>query len=251
MPLEIDERGTIAFRGGRSWLVPRMWEGGECFILGGGPSLRLAPIERLQGKRVIAVNMALNEAPWAEVLFFGDCLFYTERKHLVDEFAGLAVTTCERLTNHRRLLAVQRDMAAEGLSRDQTLVHFNRNSGACAINLARHFGVKRIVLLGFDMRKWTVEELVAKGLANESDDHEKKARLRHNYHSIYVPKFEKEELVPGGRRDQFDPYSGRDGFLITFAAIARDLAAEGIECVNATPGSAIDSLPIVQPEEVC
>jgi len=39
-----------------------------------------------------------------------------------------------------------------GLSDKKYKVSWNYNSGACAINLAYHFGVKTVFLLGFDMK---------------------------------------------------------------------------------------------------
>jgi len=54
------------------WTAPRIWDGGECFILGGGPSLRVEQVSSLQGHRVIAVNQAYKLGNWIDVLFFGD-----------------------------------------------------------------------------------------------------------------------------------------------------------------------------------
>ena len=54
------------------WTAPRIWDGGECFILGGGPSLAAVDVGQLRGRRVIAVNQAYKLGDWIDVLFFGD-----------------------------------------------------------------------------------------------------------------------------------------------------------------------------------
>ena len=54
------------------WTAPRMWDGGECFLLGGGPSLHEVDVNRLRGRRVIAINQGYKLGDWIDVLFFGD-----------------------------------------------------------------------------------------------------------------------------------------------------------------------------------
>jgi len=76
--------------------------------------------------------------------------------------------------------------------------------------------VKRIVLLGFDMRK-------VDGKTNWHDDYG-------------VPK-----------KFQFNPYSR---FLKPFDGIAKDLNRQNVECVNATPDSALDVFPKLSLDEV-
>ena len=49
-----------------------MWDGGECFLLGGGPSLHEVDVNRLRGRRVIAINQGYKLGDWIDVLFFGD-----------------------------------------------------------------------------------------------------------------------------------------------------------------------------------
>lgn len=43
-------------------------------------------------------------------------------------------------------------LAEDGLSTDPDIIHQGCNSGYQAINLAYHFGAKRIILLGYDMQ---------------------------------------------------------------------------------------------------
>ena len=199
------------------WRVPKLWPGEECFILGGGPSLGQIDIERLRGRRVIAVNQAFKLAPWIDVLFFGDCRWLSQYGQTLIDFAGLRVTTCEKHHGVKGVLAVRRKNGPFGISRDPSVLLWNLSSGACAVGLAAHFGVKRIVLLGFDMRK--------------IDD-------KAHWHEDYVK-------MRGSKVKE--PYNR---FMRPFPQIAKDLARRGVECVNASPGSALTEFPIVEQEEV-
>lgn len=200
------------------WRIPRIWPGRTVYILGGGPSLKLVDVDRLRGQRVIAVNNAYQIAPWADVLFFGDCRWLKWHEGGVRKFSGLKITTCDQhlsiLGEALRIRVVKKKNAPAGLFRDPSMLAWNANSGACAINLSVYLGAVRIVLLGFDMRK-------IDGQGNWHADH------------------------PNG--PNHDPYGK---FLARFPAIAASLQGMGVECINATPGSALTVFPIVDPAEV-
>jgi len=208
----------------RYWQIPEIWPGGECFILGGGPSVAAVSVSGLQGRRVIAVNQSHKIAPFAEVCFFADCSWwhrFGERELL--GFSGLKVTTCIKLLGVKGVKVCRKQTSPAGLVFGGGALSWNRSSGACAINLAVALGAKRIVLLGFDMRD--VGE-------------------RAHWHDDYAPIQQKVLRLVGRARKVEAPYSK---FLISFAAIARDAERRRIEIVNATPGSAIREFPIVDP----
>ena len=193
-----------------------MWPEGECFILGGGPSLRDVKVEQLKNRRVIAVNNAYKLGDWIDVMFFGDCRWLDEHRNALLNFAGLKVTTCERHTSKPGIKVVRRRNTPFGIFTDPGILAWNLSSGASAINLAVHFGVKRIVLLGFDMRK--------------NGD-------QWNWHNDYAPR----------RRSGEGPYPR---FLGPFPHIARDLKQQDVECLDASPGSALDVFPQVKLEDL-
>lgn len=198
------------------WRVLRLWPKGTCFILGGGPSLQDVDVEQLRGQRIIAVNNSYKLGDWFDAMFFGDCRWFNDFGSGLLDFAGLKITTCEQHLDKPGILVVKRKNAPYGLSRDPSVVFWNLSSGACAIGLAAHFGVQRIVLLGFDMRP---------------------SNGRHNWHDDYVPR----------RNPRFNPYPR---FLRPFSNIAEDLKKMNIECFNATEGSALDVFPSIQLESV-
>ena len=163
-----------------AWDIPKMWQDGECWIIGGGPSMPrqfgvpeavikdvmdwtarpsayseyLAP---LHNKHVIGVNNAYQIGNWIDVLFFGDAGWYLTHRHALAHWQGIKVTCCHRFCKRSAremegIKYVARDKEhRHGISTVPSAVSWNGNSGAAAINLAIHFGVKRIVLLGFDM----------------------------------------------------------------------------------------------------
>ena len=87
------------------WQVPKMWEGGECWIIGGGPSMPLqfgVPEDVVRGvlagqlpfstyspflspihdKHVIGINAAFLLGPWLDVIFLilVDCCCLESKK---------------------------------------------------------------------------------------------------------------------------------------------------------------------------
>ena len=80
------------------WEIPRIWDGGQCFIIGGGasfprqfdvpesiiqevylnkntPSAYAPYMEGIHGEHVIAVNMAYRLGQWLDCVLFGDTGF--------------------------------------------------------------------------------------------------------------------------------------------------------------------------------
>lgn len=204
-------------RGLSLWEVPRLWPDGECFIVGGGPSVKHIDVDALKGRRVIAVNMAYKLGNWMDVLFFGDCRWLKDNTKDLLSFAGLKITTCEQHRGKLGIKVVRRRNSPPGLSSDPKTVIWNLSSGACAINLAAHFGVKRIVLLGYDMKSREKE---------------------HHWHNYY-------QSARSGKR--YDPYTR---FMKQFPSIAEALKKRKIECVNACEDSALKVFPVVRPEDV-
>ena len=158
------------------WRIPRMWDGGQCIIIGGGPSLtkqfgipkeliekvykqKATPevyspyLSSIHNEHIIAVNMAYKLGPWVDCVFFGDAGFMAKNRNQLFEYKGLRITCNQRSQMHNSYLkVVKRDgKKRQGISFKPNHISWNGNSGAAAINLAVHFGVKRIFLLGYDM----------------------------------------------------------------------------------------------------
>jgi len=159
-----------------SWTAPKIWNGGTCIIIGGGTSILKQfkiPQEIIQGvfmkklstsayspylsaihdQHIIAVNVAYKIGPWIDVMFFGDTSTWDEEKKNLQFFRGLKVTCAGGLEKERTVKWMQREPRKKiGIAENPDTLAWNHNSGSAAINLAVHFGVKRIILLGFDMQ---------------------------------------------------------------------------------------------------
>jgi hypothetical protein len=220
-----------------------MWEGGECWILGGGDSLprqfgvpddliqevqggkaQLAVyspyLEPIHDKHVIGVNNMYMLGHWPDVCFFGDCGWYLVHRLALANWPNLKVTCCNRFANKPKEKSEgikylpKNTKHRFGISEDRNTVSWNSNSGAAAISLAAHFGVKRVILLGFDM---------CLGPDGQSHCHK-------------------------GHGNKKPPPFARH--LKGFPEIASDAARMGIEILNASPVSAIDNFPKVEVKDL-
>lgn len=199
----------------RTWKVSKIWDGGTAFIIGGGPSLKSVPLDMLRGRKVIAVNDSFKLGPdWIDFLWFSDCRWYKWNEEALKEYRGLILGCPPCHCDHKRVLQVKRKDVA-GISSDPNYVHWNKNSGTSAINLAYLLGASRVVLLGFDMQP---------------------IEGQNNWHSNH--KFVTRPVI----------YT--QNFLPCFAKVAEDAKRLNLEILNATEKSAIIDFRIVKLEEV-
>jgi len=220
------------------WHVPKIWEGGDVWILGGGPSVAkqfgipekviqevfsgasppsvYSPyMEQLHGKHVIGINAAYLIGDWLDMVFFGDSGFFLQHKYALAKYPGLKVCSHPHV-NKRETNWVKftpRDTTkGRGLSDNPSTVCWNGNSGSAALSIAANAGASRIILLGFDM-----------SLNSQSQQH---------WHNVY------------GRGAITNPKSLRklpfDRHKRGFVEIAKDAKRRGIEILNASPESTIE-----------
>lgn len=228
------------------WKIPKMWKDGEAWIIGGGLSMprqfgvpegvieevttKQDPItlysdylKPIHDKNVIGVNIAFMLGDWISVLYFCDSGFFRNYKDDILAFKNIKATCVNHLPRQainsgelRNIKRMKRDMRY-GLSPKADTICWNYNSGGAAIDFAAHAGVKRILLLGFDMT------------AVENKTH---------WHSGF-PTYKK-PTVPGSFRR----------FLRSFPSIAADAKRNRIEILNISPESKIKEFPKVKLEEV-
>ena len=226
------------------WSVPKMWEGGEVWILGGGPSIPIefgVPKEVIQDvlqgrstpsvyspymapihkKHVIAINIAYQIGNWMDMVFFGDAKFYDKYKIDMAQWSGLKVCCHQVAMNVPWVKYLQHDKKRpKGISYDPKAISWNGNSGAAAISVAAHTGAKRIILLGFDMQDVAGEK---------------------HWHDLYrwdIP-------IPTKHNKQAQVQTDYKKYLLAFPQIAQDAKGRGIEIINASPHSTIDVFPKV------
>jgi hypothetical protein len=227
------------------WTVPRMWEGGECYIIGGGSSLARQfnvpnhvielvetgqqPISAyseyfkpLHDKHVIGTNIGFMLGDWVSIGMFCDKNFYWRHKDAISRFKGLMVTDYadlgEIVKDNRNIKVLKRDNR-NGVTTKPDIICWNFNTGAAAINLALLMGVKKIYLLGYDM-----------AISNDRSHWHEGFQL---YERKTSPK-------------QFD------NFLKRYPQIAQEVKTKypDVEIINCNPDSALDVWPKVRLNEV-
>ncbi len=131
--------------------VEPIWSGETVYIIGGGTSLTGFNWNRLIGKKTIAINKSILSYPNADALYWTDSRVYGWYKKEIDGFKGLKYTIRHHVT-YPNDVKVLRKGSKFGLEEAKDALCHGNNSGYAAINLAYLLGVKKIVLLGYDMR---------------------------------------------------------------------------------------------------
>lgn len=232
-----------------TWHIPNLWKGGECWILGGGPSLtgqfdipdkvvqgvltKELPLTAyspymaaIHGKHVIGVNMAFKIGNWVDMVFWGDKKWYLTNRAAVASFKGLKVTCHPYFANGRfpneGIKNVLKDTArSKGISQRPNSVSWNANSGSAAISIAAHMGATKIILVGFDMKL--------------------DVGFKQHWHSEYGAMNRK------GATPKSLPFNRH---LSGFPHIARDALRMGITIINACPDSAIACFPRMSVKDI-
>lgn len=237
----------------KSWRVPKIWEDGEAWILGGGPSLincfdipnnvvelvrnRKSGIEAyspylatIHSKHIIGVNVAYQFGSWVDFCFFGDKGFFLTNQIGLSDYRKVVVTCCEKIGQKQlpwiKYLSQEKESNGHykvGISTNPEMVCWNTNSGAAAISLAAWTGVKRIVLVGFDMTLDAINK-------------------EQHFHNNYREKGKSALLKP--KQLPFDLH------LTPWGAIKSDADNMGIEILNTSLNSAIKEIPKVHIKEL-
>lgn len=209
---------TAGARAGGFLTITPDWAGETAFLICGGPSVKLADLETLRGRRVMVVNSSCYRVPWADILFFGDERWELENRAAVKAFRGRVISASHGDVHCSYIDFLRRPTPGNtpvGLSADPGSVWLRHSSVRGAINVLGHLGVSTIVTLGLDG-----------GPDATGQTH------HHAPHPWGLNKdiwtLQREEL----------------------AHVAPALAARGVTLLNASPGSKIPFWPIVRLEDV-
>lgn len=142
--------------------VNRIWERDTVVILGGGPSITQECIavvkhahENLHCK-VIAINSAYEQAPWADVLYASDPRWWNwhrdkpELRALLGQNCAIQVDKYTHPENTFVIRNVDFPNHTYGLSLNPCGIKTGCHSGWQALNIAILSGAKLILLLGYD-----------------------------------------------------------------------------------------------------
>lgn len=183
----------------------RIWPGETVVCIASGPSLTPADVDSVRGKaRTIVINSSYTLAPWADVLYACDGRWWDWHRGAPD-FRGLKFALTKAAAQWG--VTVLKNTGTNGLEHHRQGLRNGRNGGYQAINLAYHFGARRIVLLGYDMQRGP------KGQQHWHPDHPTK-------------------IGPDYRR-----------WVTLFASIVPPLAKAGVEIINCTRRTALECVP--------
>jgi hypothetical protein len=198
------------------WSVEPEWVGETAVIIASGPSLTRAQVDFAKGKcRAIAVNnsgidtecdgvLVPAMAPWADVLYAADAKWWRCYHERAMKFAGRKVTIKPTLP-WPDLYCLEQSLEHASFDPRPTHLVSGGNSGYQAIHLAVHFGVKRILLLGFDMR-------------------DGRNRRRHWF---------------GSHPGKLNSRGNYSGWIRAMEKFAKVLSARKVEVINCTPDTAL------------
>ncbi len=187
------------------------WRDHTAVVVASGPSLADEQITLIEHSVVftIAVNNSYAKLQHPDVVYACDYLWW-KLNHMKakQNIPRRQLWTQDRAAAEQFQLSHIQWEGKDGLGKRGLRV--NGNSGAGAINLAYHFGARRILLVGMDMKPGP------NGEKHWHPDHPK-------------------PLVQG---QQFEEWRKKMGVL------AADLKTEGVTVVNCTPGSALTCFPM-------
>lgn len=190
-----------------------MWEDKTVVIIGGGPSLTQDQVDYVKGKaRLIGINDAYRVAPEIAILYACDLKWWNWHH---EKTVGLQ---CLKVTPDKEAAAKYKDLIyiegahEKGLSLDPAKIHYGKNGGYQAINLAAHLGANKIILIGFDQR-------FPKNQSHWFGDH------------------------PDNVRSVYTNWTG------DWKSIVEPLKRLNIEVINCTPGSALTVFPMAELKE--
>lgn len=132
------------------------WSGQTAVIVASGPSAKEVPLEIGKGRaRFLAVKDGWRLCPWAEYLYACDHHWWEAHRGVVP-FKGARIVYDQRTID--KFLGL--DMIKVEIARYINELRFDKpghlgwggHSGFHAINLAAQWGVKRMILVGLDLR---------------------------------------------------------------------------------------------------
>lgn len=196
-------------------------------IIGGGSSIKSLDFSLIEDHfPIIGVNDAFKLGKFVDYVWFGDERWFKgngkewgegNRNLLKGYIERRMVYTCAMsLVNDPDVFCYKRGLHV-GIDTRSGYVAWNRSSGASAINFAYHLGARKILLIGFDMKRGT-----------EGETH------WHNNYPTQDPDIDTLFLR----------------YTDVFQYIKKDADRLGIEIYNLNPDSAINDFPKITCKDV-
>lgn len=226
--------------------VPRIYEGETAVCIASGPSLSDADVAyarsmKAEGKcRIFVCNNNYLKVPEADVLFFCDKTFWVWHctNPAFQDFKGTKITLSTEIGEPD--INVMQAGLPDGLSTSASMLSTGGNSGYMTINLAFLYGIKRVILLGYEMQPKEFEEgdpeveaMIAAG-----------ARLEKNAAGRYIVTHWFGNHKQATKPEWFSQVVGN------FATMIPALERDGLEVINCSHPTAIQCFPKGNIQEV-
>jgi hypothetical protein len=205
------------------------WKDEHCFVVGGGPSLSGFDFSRLRGRgRVIAVNKAFYDCPFADVLIGMDHSFFRwadtgrlakgelgkKYRDAYRAFKGIKVFIVSRSTRVTGVKIAKRTQNPKYIGKMEAGIYTGNNAGVGALSFAAMMGCNPIYLLGMDCT------------------HNKKS----HFHDGYPQRIQTKNTARS--------------FISHFRAAGNELKKAGFQIYNCSPISKINTFPKIDIDEV-
>lgn len=187
------------------------------YIIGGGASLKEIDLSLLKDKFVIGVNNAYCLGEWVRICWFGDVRWYEWNANNLRSYRGTLATCHPDFLGHEFIWSFKR-RKWEGIETEQGYIAWNKCSGGSAINLAYHYGAKKIILISFDMKRNHLKE--------------------NNWHSEH-------KIIPN-----FEIYNPYPGYIKAFSQIAVEAKNLGLQIIDTSIDGALSCFPKMELENV-
>ena len=127
--------------------MPRFWVGQTVVVMASGSSMSMEVAEQVRDARlpVVVVNNTYELAPWADVLYAADEVWWQHNPGAM-QFCGLKVS----VGAVPGVLHIK-TTGMKGFDPNPAHVRLGGNSAYQAVHIAMHTGAKRILLCGIDM----------------------------------------------------------------------------------------------------
>jgi tetratricopeptide (TPR) repeat protein len=209
---------------------------GVVAIIGGGPSLRGTDLGPMRDRvHSVALNATALALPWTDVAVTHDPSHLVERFHGYERpvVAGLPLDAI-RARGTLPGFELRRRLLSDRLSELDDVLHSGGHTSAyTALNYAYLLGARRVVLFGIDLNALP-----------RAEDYWHGGQDRYNQRRLA-------ELESRPTFARWWAYRARklSGAPDVFASTLPQLAAAGVEVINASPDSAVTCFPKVTPEE--
>jgi len=223
--------------------IEPIYAGETAVLIATGPSLTDEQLAYVKQKhddgecRVFTLNNVYQRVPWTDVHLSCDAPWWRWYYPHSEELRDLPCPKYTWFPDLAEKFGIDyiKGVDKPGLSTDPGVVHINHGSSPMWINLALHFGIKKLILIGHDMK----------------------------YAADYKPR----QRDPGSTpRHYFDEYPGPlqhwpsvkvglskpgvlDGLIEAYDRMVPQLEKLGMDVVNCTPGSALTSFRMSTLEE--